>query len=473
MCTINIDQYSSISFLNTNATSLMSRELQKANGYTQKREAKEKICKKVEELFKSYFLPRFGSDANLIAKHWDVVFKQTLENSGHQKKDLITISVANEVFSALNDVIVEVDSANFDPFDKMPPGNYPEIRDFFRYVCSLSNASQSLLTPELFESFFHEQNPQVMHEAQEEIQRVLLSIFQEKDYLSDFKMELLVNQMVSILSFLEPQNSRKFDIPTKINGHWQMVQYQIKLIELTPDWVGTSLAYSLIPDKSSHADPIIVFRGTPPNPSAKGYYFARFTDLTPGLSVGEALYMFAKKRLAKWMSEINKEFPNNKVRAIGNSLGGTMTYHYAKDYPDKVIIYAIDPPGLQQRTISHLVRGKVFVHPSDWISKLDYHPVSAKMYKVITDTPRGASDAHAKAYGFEKAIYLNASPIGANNAFYKKVFRVFHVVFSIPIFLLSIGFGLALYYVIKIQQAYNGLHNRQPIEVLAIGTRSK
>ncbi|MGD2169051.1 MAG: hypothetical protein PVI40_02280 [Chlamydiota bacterium] len=469
MSAINIDQYSSISFLNANATSLMSRELQKASGYTQKREAREKICKKVEELFKSYFLPRFESNASLIDKHWDVVFKQTLENSGHQKKDLITISVAKEVFSALNDVIAEVDSANFDPFAEMPPGNYPEIRDFFRYVCSLLDTPQPLLTPELFESFFHELHPQVMNEAQEEIQGVLRRIYQEKDYLSDFKVELLVNQMVSILSFLEPQNCRKFDIPTKINGHWQMVQYQTKLIELTPDWVGTSLAYSLIPNKSSHADPIIIFRGTPPNPSAKGYYFARFTDLTPGFSVGEALYKFAQKRLAKWISEINKEFPNNKVRAIGNSLGGTMTYHFAKDHHDKVIIYAIDPPGLQQRTISHLVKGKVFIHPNDWISKLDYHPVSVKMYKVITDTPRSASEAHTKAYGFEKAIYLNASPIGANSAFYKKIYRIFHVVFSIPIFLLSIGFGLALYYVIKIQQAYNGLHNRQPAEALADG----
>jgi len=505
MPAININNLTIPSLQNSKNTRITSDLLETTIDPKGQKAEENHIIKKISDLFLDFLLNRYDPKySNAIRENWDAILNQAISNAGVSKSDLLVCSCAKRVLKSLEDVIYHIELDGFDPFEGKTDVDKNPVRNFLGYLLNSISFNHRLLSFDNLKAIFWRKDPILFKQLREELKDILKSIntkfsnsffsslmpdlkmpfFGKKSFSNDFLVDSLVEQILCLYSYVEPEQGEIIEVPIRKNGLLRTYNFEVEKIMLVPKWLGGPIeAYALTPQKKG-LSPILIFRGTPPNPTADGSFFASLTDYTPGFSVGETLYKVGRKKLHEWMAKTKSRYPNEKVTVLGHSLGGSLTYHFANDFPASSIVGAYDSAGLFPRGLStktelipkflHRLlpkslsskiedakkpKGKIILHPIDMVSTLGSHPESLETIKVITKGMNFYS-AHFKLYGFGKksTIYLKVDPTVENMRLARKVMNLFHIVYSIPFFFYKV---LYLAFMILINKALTSI--KRPI----------
>lgn len=163
------------------------------------------------------------------------------------------------------------------------------------------------------------------------------------------QIQLYLSNCLSLLPFSDLTPYESIKIPQRIDGHWELVEYQIVPIELTST-TGIKdqdrvFAYGLEPLIHGQAKSHLIFMGTT-YPAGQGFISQIHTDLKAFQTVGESLYKAGRAKILQWLSK-----QNDKVCVSGMSLGGALSLLLAVDQGDKLFrVDAQNPPGLYEST---------------------------------------------------------------------------------------------------------------------------
>ncbi len=213
-----------------------------------------------------------------------------------------------------------------------------------------------LLTMKTFRAVFiarDHQLTQAMRAAFQEGFKHICSELKKHGPLSEKQQrqaEIFISNCLAFTPFADMTPYESLAIPQYIHGTWQLVDYKITPIELTPTSGFKKLflrdddrvfAYGLEPLLNSDAEPHLVFMGTT-YPAGQGFATTVNTDLEPFETAGKKLYRTGQRRITRWLDEQSK-----KVHVCGTSLGGGLSLLLAIDKGDKLSsVHALNPPGL-------------------------------------------------------------------------------------------------------------------------------
>ena len=269
-------------------------------------------------------------------------------------------------------------------------------------------------------------NPSLSCAVREVIQRLLLDIgtFCQKtpgmkERSSRFHMEVIIAELLSLYPFMQPPQNEKLEVPLFLKGSWQIEQYRIEHLRLTPVWMGSPMiAFGLVPQDGSHP-PLLLFRGTG-LPTANGFVLSLLTDVNPFASIGTYALALGKKSIGSWLYN-----QKNKVITFGKSLGGAMACLCALSYPDFVDkVMAIGAPGLHRRDVRKwliLLRSRADNHPkihhfwqiNDRVPYFDHVALNGMHYYQIIGGKRlrGLASHAAMAITQEHSLIIRIDPV--------------------------------------------------------------
>ena len=153
------------------------------------------------------------------------------------------------------------------------------------------------------------------------------------------QIQLYLSNCLSLLPFSDITAYESFRIPQHIHGQWQMVDYKVAPIELTPTTGFKQLfiqdkdrvfAYGLEPLHNAKADPHLIFMGTT-YPAGQGFLTQVNTDAEAFETAGKKLYRTGEKRLTEWLKKQEK-----KTHGCGMSLGGGLSLLLAMHQGEKL-----------------------------------------------------------------------------------------------------------------------------------------
>lgn len=208
---------------------------------------------------------------------------------------------------------------------------------------------------ELFKAIFSERNhafTKGMRLAFQQGFTHLYSQLQGKELppLQHNQVALYLANCLTLLPFADITPYESFAIPQWVNGSWQLIEYRVVPIELTPTSGFTKLflsnddrvfAYALEPLDNPDASPHLIFMGTT-YPAGQGFHTQVNTDLESLATVGNTLYRSGRANITRWLDKQSK-----KVHVCGTSLGGSLSLLLAIDQGEKLSrVDALNPAGL-------------------------------------------------------------------------------------------------------------------------------
>lgn len=226
-------------------------------------------------------------------------------------------------------------------------GKPPSIREVLKDV-------------ELLKAVLWKPNPELMNEARSLVQKMFIDMhtqFNQKNLSNTehFHAEVVIGDLLSLIPFLRPQDNEKFLVPVRIEDKWELIEYTVDRIELTPGWMGSPLvAYGLRPSDPK-LPPLLLFKGTT-YPTDEGASLSFLTDINPFGSVGSYAFSIGKDKIQKWLAANTSE---KKAVIYGKSLGGAQAWRTAIHFPDHVDkVMAYGAPGFspwEQRELNHMI----------------------------------------------------------------------------------------------------------------------
>ncbi len=208
---------------------------------------------------------------------------------------------------------------------------------------------------ELFRAIFIERDPYLLrgmrYVFQEGFQYIHDQLTQKNLTESErAQAELYLSNCLNVLPFGDITPYESISIPQYIQGKWELVDYKVVPIELTPTSGFEKLfmtesdrvfAYGLEPISHRDAEPHLIFMGTT-YPAGQGLATQLYTDLEAFETPGKQLYRTGRERILKWINQQQK-----KPHICGMSLGGALALLLAVDQGDKLSrVDALNPPGL-------------------------------------------------------------------------------------------------------------------------------
>lgn len=215
------------------------------------------------------------------------------------------------------------------------------------------------LTPAVAHAIFVKRDHELLRELRFAFQQGFLELFeqlkkQEENELTAEQKEqihLYLSNCLTLLPYgdLTPYESIK--IPQYIENRWELVEYQVKPIELTEStgWrrffiqdQDRVFAYGLEPLFQNKAESHLIFMGTT-YPAGQGFLPQVNTDSKGFETVGESLYQTGRKRIREWLNT-----QKNKIHVCGVSLGGSLSLLLAIDKGTYQLsrVDALNPAGL-------------------------------------------------------------------------------------------------------------------------------
>lgn len=232
----------------------------------------------------------------------------------------------------------------------------------------------------------------------------LLCALNSDQNLEDEKLEWLLVQnrdaFLSFYTFMSPKHNDFINIPQKVQGTWEYIQFRLDLIPLAkgvnPDVAryqkGVVNAYGLTPvtpNKDYH--PYLLFRGTPPTDIHQGKLTAIAADYTPNQSVGEPLIRMGYENLMTFFENASLEFGGFIV--AGHSLGGSMALLASKCFAANISeVRAFCPAGLKGSTMHDAFfmqqaenppAVNVFMNNNDIVSLDGYFDPNWQLYRIF------------------------------------------------------------------------------------------
>lgn len=287
-------------------------------------------------------------------------------------------------------------------------------------------------------------NPQILKEARELMSQLLIDIAQElkqKEHSSSesFHFEMIIGDLLSLYPFLSPEQNETLRVPVLVDGKWQLIEYKVDRLSLTPAWVGSPLvAFGLVPQTAS-APPLLLFKGTT-YPTDDGFLLSLIVDINPFASVGDYGFKLGEKIISNWL---NKHAAASKAIIYGKSLGGALARQAALSFTAQVDrVMAFGAPGLfssELKRYMQLEKEKklpaihLFCQENDPVPAIDQMVNSGiHYYKVLGKHARRGVFAHADMYStHEVSAILHLDPK-------KKESRWLHISMTITRMLASI-----------------------------------
>lgn len=223
-----------------------------------------------------------------------------------------------------------------------------------------SSSWQEMISLPILKAIFVERNRGLMRGMREAFQIGFRNIYEQlviqtedsQTGLTPQKYEqaqLYLSNCLSLLPFSDINPYESISIPQWINGQWQLIEYHVTPIELTPTSGFRKLflededrvfAYGLEPINSDIAESHLIFMGTT-YPAGQGFVTQVATDLKGFNTVGNSLYQSGRKQITKWLDK------QNQVHVCGLSLGGSLSLLLALDQGNKLSrVDSLNPAGL-------------------------------------------------------------------------------------------------------------------------------
>lgn len=171
-----------------------------------------------------------------------------------------------------------------------------------------------------------------------------------QDTLKFNQAQLFLSNCLSLLPYADINPYESISIPQWINDSWQLVEYKVVPIELTPTRGFKALfikdedrvfAYGLEPINQPLAEPHLIFMGTT-YPAGQGFLSQIKTDMEAFETAGKKLYRSGHKKIAEWLDKQQK-----KAHVCGISLGGALAELLAIHQGNKLSrVVTLNSPGL-------------------------------------------------------------------------------------------------------------------------------
>ena len=278
------------------------------------------------------------------------VFNRVLRFCKVRNKDLDQVESVRKVLHAIENVDTFGTVPSIYKDQEFVPGE--SGRNFIKHIFSGTALSSKMINWDFVKSLLFTKNESLLKEIREELQLYMVRLATElnedkyKNPSDQKQAEVLVGNILALYPFFEPSDGTTLKVPQKINDKWELVNYQLDLIPMTPFWKGDPYyACGLTPLDNKNAVPHLIFMGTPP-PTTRGVAHAEFTDFIPGRGVGETLYEEGKNGIENWVESIHTT-TKKKVNVYGQSLGGALSLLLIANKPEHVgTVYAYNPPSL-------------------------------------------------------------------------------------------------------------------------------
>ena len=167
------------------------------------------------------------------------------------------------------------------------------------------------------------------------------------------QVNLFLSNCLTVLPYADITPYESFNIPQYIGGEWEMVDYKVVPIELTPTSGFKKLfindedrvfAYGLEPIRHDTAIPHLIFMGTT-YPAGQGFLTQVNTDLEAFETAGKKLYRTGHQRLEAWLDKQDGKKPH----VCGTSLGGSLSLLFAMHHGDRLArVDALNPAGIYE-----------------------------------------------------------------------------------------------------------------------------
>jgi len=281
-------------------------------------------------------------------------------------------------------------------------------------------------------------NPELLKKMRDVLRQVLLNCSQQvpkPNSPEELVFQTFIGNVIALLPYSYPEKGEEYVIPMRIDGKWKTCTYQIdQRIDLTYQWFSTPIvAYGLL---SKDGPPLLTFLGTS-YPTGSGCLATLLADFTPGYSVGLAPYLQGKKRIADWLQD------KNSVHLFGLSLGGSLTLHVARNYPEKIgQVDAYNPAGLYpwdwKGKEGRLPTVNVYYQNNDLVATMGFFPDSpnVSIYRIIGQKSENFIQAHMRAYsGSDEVVIVKSSPAYENRRCVRKILTFLHFLLGFIVFI--------------------------------------
>ncbi|MGM9451725.1 hypothetical protein ACTAZI_00130 [Legionella bozemanae] len=245
------------------------------------------------------------------------------------------------------------------------------------------------LTSTVAHAIFVQRDHELLRELRFAFQQGFSELFEQlkEKKLTDIQQEqvnLYLSNCLTLLPYSDLTPYESIKIPQCIDGHWELVEYQVKPIELTErsGWQNYFIhdkdrvfAYGLEPIFNEKVESHLIFMGTT-YPAGQGFLPQINTDSKGFSTVGESLYRMGRKRIHEWLSS-----QKNKIHVCGVSLGGSLSLLLAIDKGKYKLsrVDALNPAGLHDSWFKRRYDywDKLTEKPEVVVQKQGNDPVSA------------------------------------------------------------------------------------------------
>lgn len=316
--------------------------------------------------------------------------------------------------------------------------------------------------------------------------------------LEEKQAHLFINSCLAYFPYADPSPYESISIPQYVDGSWQLIDYKVVPIELTPTSGLKKLfladhdrvfAYGLEPISHPTAEPHLTFMGTT-YPAGQGFSTTVHTDLEAFETPGKDLYRSGRANITRWLDQQTKA-----VHVCGTSLGGALSLLLAIDQGNKLSrIDAINPPGLyhpwRKSKFDHWdefdenQKPQVFIQENEG-DPVSYYGIKKDDWNVIHVTPpankRGPNAVahHALNYsGFSDTTFVGINPAHANEARKLRNWWIYSILRSTVYYLILLPFRYSLLPALRFAFSHKiqivltlgfvALFNLFPISLLAI-----
>ncbi|QMT60637.1 hypothetical protein [Legionella sp. PC997] len=254
-----------------------------------------------------------------------------------------------------------VDPQEFESLDGVDRADYAPIlaRNILRFfTMGWTESWTQFLTPAVLYSFFFQRDTALLREVRFAMQQGFLELFKQlqgKNLSREEgeQVQLYLSNCLSMLPYGDLTPYESITLPQCIDGHWDLVEYQVTPIELTePRWWKSFFtydndrvfAYGLKPLFHEKAESHLIFMGTT-YPAGQGFLTQVKTDTMGFETVGLSLYRSGRERIRTWLNQ-----QKNTIHVCGVSLGGALSLLLAIDKGNYKLsrVDALNPPGLYE-----------------------------------------------------------------------------------------------------------------------------
>ncbi|KTD23371.1 Uncharacterised protein [Legionella lansingensis] len=314
---------------------------------------------------------------------------------------------------------------------------------------------QQMISPEVLKAVFLKRDRELMLGMREAFQQgfthihgqLLRAGLTESQKPQFRQAQLYISNCLTLLPFSDINPYESIAVPQWVEGQWQLIDYHVVPIELTPTHGFKKLfmrdedrvfAYGLEPLNNDNAESHLLFMGTT-YPAGQGFPTQVAADLKGFETVGTKLYRSGRKRIMDWLHQ-----QRGKVHVCGTSLGGSLSLLLAldKDQDDKISrVDALNPAGLHDAwfkdTDDHWEHLKH--KPAVFVQKQGNDPVSRfgvwkSDWNILHVKPppdkKGPNPLldHALNYaGFAQTEFITVDPLADNEEHRKRNFWFYTV----------------------------------------------